>query len=110
MSVTDILQPGALPAQEAPAEQQVPKKKKKKKKKAQPQVGQEKEAGPRGSLEKQTQPLSLHKEPEAGGAQYNGDHTPLTAKRKKRRKKKQIEKNKAPPSPMQKGRVTNATV
>ncbi|XP_072456346.1 protein CUSTOS isoform X2 [Notamacropus eugenii] len=108
VSATDILQPGALPAQEAPIEQQVPKKKKKKK--AQSQVGQGKEAGPRGSPEKQARPLSLHKELEAGGTQYNGDHAPLTAKRKKRRKKKRTEKNEAPPSPTQKGRVTSATV
>nr|XP_020863660.1 uncharacterized protein C12orf43 homolog isoform X2 [Phascolarctos cinereus] len=109
VSAADILQPGALPAQEAPAEQQMPKKKKrKKKKKGEHQVGQGKGAGPWGTLEKQPQPLSLHREPEGGEAQHNGGHEPLTTKRKKRRKKNQTKESEAPPFPAQKGRAASA--
>ncbi|XP_068938015.1 protein CUSTOS isoform X2 [Petaurus breviceps papuanus] len=108
VSATDILRPGALPAQEAPTEQLEPKKKKKKKKKGQPQVGQGKEAGTTGTPEKQPRPLSLHRDPKGGEAQHNGDYTPLTTKRKKRRKKSRTEERGDLQPPAQKGQAASA--
>ncbi|XP_074062139.1 protein CUSTOS isoform X2 [Macrotis lagotis] len=106
VSGTDIIRHGALPAQEAPEEKQVPKKKKKKKKKHL-EVGQDEEAGPKVTTEKPPQPLSLHRHPEGGEAQHNGGHAPLNTKKKKR-KKNQKEEIKAPSCTVQKGKATSA--